>query len=79
MNQSVSLWCEYDLHGEPLYSIKWYKDQQEFYRFLPKESPPHLSFAVLGTEVDMSLSDARLVHLVNISLDSAGLYQCEVK
>lgn len=78
VNQSVSLWCEYDLHGEPLYSIKWYKDQQEFYRFLPKESPPHLSFSVPGTEVDMSLSDARLVHLINISLESAGLYQCEV-
>ena len=32
MNQSVFLTCEYDLQGEPLYSIKWYKDQQEFYR-----------------------------------------------
>ena len=66
------------MHGEPLYNIKWYKDQQEFYRFLPKEFPPSLSFSVPGTTVDMTLSDYRLVHLRNISLDSAGLYQCEV-
>jgi len=78
VNQSVSLMCEYNLHGEPLYSIKWYKDQQEFYRYLPKESPPSLSFSVPGTTVDVTLSDSRLVHLRNISLESAGLYQCEV-
>jgi len=78
VNQSVSLMCEYNLHGEPLYSIKWYKNQQEFYRYLPKESPPSLSFSVPGTTVDVTLSDSRLVHLRNISLESAGLYQCEV-
>merc|ERR1712013_458223 len=78
VNQSVSLWCEYDLHGEPLYSIKWYKDQQEFYRFLPKESPPQLSFPVEGTVVELGMSDMSVVHLTNISLASAGQYQCEV-
>ena len=74
----MSLWCEYDLGGEPLYSIKWYKDQEEFYRYLPKEDPPRLSFEVPGTEVDLNLSDSKLVHLLNISLETAGLYQCEV-
>ena len=25
VNQSFSLFCDYDLQGEPLYSVKWYK------------------------------------------------------
>jgi len=78
VSHSVSLWCEYDLGGEPLYSIKWYKDQEEFYRYLPKEDPPRMSFEVPGTEVDLNLSDSKVVHLLNISLETAGLYQCEV-
>jgi len=78
VNESVSLWCEYDLKDENLYSIKWYKDQQEFYRFLPKESPPQMAFPVAGALVSLNMSNERLVHLVNISLESIGLYTCEV-
>ena len=37
VGESPSLECDYSLAGENLYSIKWYKDQQEFYRFtLPR-------------------------------------------
>ena len=32
VGESPSLECDYSLAGENLYSIKWYKDQQEFYR-----------------------------------------------
>merc|ERR1712130_412814 len=78
VGESASLECDYSLAGENLYSIKWYKDQQEFYRYLPKERPPALSFPVAGTRVNLTRSDARSVHLSNISLLSAGLYQCEV-
>ena len=28
------LWCNYRLNGDNLYSVKWYKDAQEFYRYL---------------------------------------------
>lgn len=24
--------CKYDMNGQKLYSVKWYKDEQEFYR-----------------------------------------------
>jgi len=78
VGESHSLECDYSLAGENLYSIKWYKDQQEFYRYLPKENPPALSFPVKGTMVNLDRSDARSVHLTNITLQSAGLYQCEV-
>jgi hypothetical protein len=29
---------------EVLYSVKWYKDGEEFYRFVPKSNPPQNSY-----------------------------------
>jgi len=70
--------CDFDLQGDRLYSVKWYKDNTEFYRYLPLDHPPSKAFPVLGTQVLLQPSDDRSVHLTNISLDTSGLYQCEV-
>ena len=32
----VVLGCDYELGGDSLYSIKWYREQTEFYRYLPR-------------------------------------------
>ena len=32
----ISLACRYELEEDVLYSIKWYRDDQEFYRYLPR-------------------------------------------
>lgn len=64
--------------GEPLYSLKWYKDNTEFYRWMPRETPQTLTFPVAGTHVSLTESHHRNVKLLNISLASSGLYQCEV-
>lgn len=54
--ESLRLSCDYDLEGVPLYSIKWYFDDQEFYRFVPKESPPTRVFPISDTTtVDVSM------------------------
>ena len=74
----MELRCDYDLAGEPLYSVKWYKDNVEFYRWMPREDPPTRTFPVPGTEVSLPGSDHRAVKLLNLSLASSGLYQCEV-
>ena len=34
VGESVLLKCDYDLQSEKLYSLKWYKDNHEFYRYL---------------------------------------------
>ena len=33
---------------ETLYSVKWYKNHREFYRFLPKDQPKQQIFKIEG-------------------------------
>ena len=35
LGQDLSLMCNYQVMGDSLYSIKWYRDDQEFFRFIP--------------------------------------------
>lgn len=46
---------------ETLYSVKWYKDNEEFYRYVPKAKTPQTSYKVEGVRVDVStnVSDQR--------------------
>lgn len=46
--------CHYDLDGEALYSVKFYKDGNEFYRYVPRDLPPVLIFNQTGVTVDVS-------------------------
>lgn len=52
---SATLACHYDLEGDPLYTVKWYKDRKEFFRYVPKELPHTRAFPLHGVEVDVSL------------------------
>lgn len=54
-DQSARLECHYDLDGEALYSVKWYKDGNEFYRYVPMEQPPVQIFDLPGVQVDVSI------------------------
>lgn len=40
---------------ETLYSVKWYKDNEEFYRYVPRSNPPQQSYRVEGIRVDVSI------------------------
>lgn len=53
-NQSAKLECYFDLDGETLYSVKWYKDGNEFYRYVPRDMPPVQVFPLSGVTVDVS-------------------------
>jgi hypothetical protein len=53
--QNVRLECNFDLDNVILYSVKWYKDGNEFYRYVPREKPPVLVFALPGVTVDVSI------------------------
>lgn len=52
--QSAQLHCSYKLEGAPLYSVKWYRGNLEFYRYSPLEHPPAKIFPYTGIKVDVS-------------------------
>lgn len=78
VGHSTRLQCKYDLQGEKLYTVKWYKNGNEFYRFLPGESPEVQVFDVTGVHVDEKQSTAESVVLRPLELASSGKYRCEV-
>ena len=51
---SANLGCNYALAGSKLYSVKWYKDGQEFFRFMPSMDTQIEVFPVRGVSVDVS-------------------------
>lgn len=52
---TARLECHYDLDGEALYSVKWYKDGNEFYRYVPRDDPPVQIFPLQGVRIDVSI------------------------
>lgn len=75
---TVTLACEYDLEQVALYSIKWYWNEEEFYRFVPKESPPFWAFPMQHINVDVSRSGPTDVTLRGVRRELSGNYKCEV-
>nr|XP_040226582.2 uncharacterized protein LOC120951763 [Anopheles coluzzii]XP_040226583.2 uncharacterized protein LOC120951763 [Anopheles coluzzii]XP_040226585.2 uncharacterized protein LOC120951763 [Anopheles coluzzii]XP_040226586.2 uncharacterized protein LOC120951763 [Anopheles coluzzii]XP_040226587.2 uncharacterized protein LOC120951763 [Anopheles coluzzii]XP_040226588.2 uncharacterized protein LOC120951763 [Anopheles coluzzii]XP_040226589.2 uncharacterized protein LOC120951763 [Anopheles coluzzii]XP_0 len=63
---------------EKLYSIKWYKDNEEFYRYVPSASQPIKSYKIEGIRVDPNHSDGTKVLLRGLTLKSSGIYRCEI-
>ncbi|PRD32981.1 UNVERIFIED_CONTAM: hypothetical protein NCL1_18817 [Trichonephila clavipes] len=51
----VWLNCSYDLERDQLYSIKWHKNNVEFYRYLPDDYPPGQKYELPGIFLDVSL------------------------
>ncbi|XP_075216345.1 uncharacterized protein LOC142321816 [Lycorma delicatula] len=76
--ETATLICNYDLEGEPLYTVTWYKGRQEFFRFVPKELPHTRVFPLPGVHVDLSMSGLDRVVLQEVGLDMTGKYRCEV-
>lgn len=76
--EQAQLLCQYDLQSDRLYSVTWYKDHEEFYRYVPRSNPAQLSYKMDGIKVDHQLSDAQKVVIRNVNLKASGLYRCEV-
>ncbi|XP_059049613.1 uncharacterized protein LOC131844689 [Achroia grisella] len=72
------LGCQFDMEGDSLYSVKWYKDGREFYRYVPMNVPPISHFPAPGVIVDLARSSSNVVALENLTRESAGVYRCEV-
>ncbi|XP_055607188.1 uncharacterized protein LOC129754943 [Uranotaenia lowii] len=87
---TVTLSCSYDLGEHQLNSVKWYKGNQEFYRFAPMLSPQVKTFPVEGVVLVNSgylspdggetFCNQYLcqIRLTNLERRSAGEYRCEI-
>lgn len=76
--EDAVLTCQFDLEGERLYSVKWYKAGREFYRYVPGDWPPQQQFPQHGITVDEARSDHQRVLLRRVTLEADGRYKCEV-
>ncbi|XP_069182635.1 uncharacterized protein [Procambarus clarkii] len=61
-----------------LYSIKWWKNNDQFYQYIPMNPYPKMTFNVSGITVDSENSTEFKVNLKSVSLKSSGMFTCEV-
>ncbi|XP_055903550.1 uncharacterized protein LOC129939533 [Eupeodes corollae] len=76
--QHATLRCLYDLSGAPLYSVKFYRGQLEFYRYTPGEIPNTKVFPFPGLSVIIPMSNASQVVIRKVGFGLSGNFSCEV-
>ncbi|CAL1265652.1 unnamed protein product [Larinioides sclopetarius] len=74
----VWLNCTYDLEKETLYSIKWHKNNVEFYRYIPADNPPGQKYELDGIHIDLTRSSEGNIYMPTTDVNSEGIYRCEV-
>ena len=57
VGEGVKLVCRFDMEGDTLYSVKWYRNEQEFYRFVPNDRPKLQIFPQHGIRVEVGLNN----------------------
>ena len=55
VGDKATLICQFDMEGDTLYSVKWYKNDHEFYRWVPNDRPKLQVFKTEGIQVDVSI------------------------
>lgn len=77
--ENARLLCKYSLgKGDDLYSLKWYKDEVEFYRYQPwNNQNPIQIFDVPGIRVDDGSEPSEII-LKKVNFRATGIYRCEI-
>lgn len=84
VGSSVELKCEWRILGmSKLYSVKWYKDDHEIFRYMPESNPKTQMFPRVGVKVEKRSSseksnNQKSIRLKDLVLESSGQYKCEV-
>ncbi|XP_013789449.2 uncharacterized protein LOC106473310 isoform X2 [Limulus polyphemus] len=69
--------CTYALETDVLYAVKWYKNETEFYRYVPRDNPPAQIYSLPGIYIDLRKSYEGHVFLNETDMNSEGNYRCE--
>lgn len=76
---SADLTCSFNLGGDDLYSVKWYKGRHEFYRFMPNEKPKIKIFPVKGMKINVSIIRIYIfVYVCNTLINNSSSMVCFV-
>ncbi|XP_065214703.1 uncharacterized protein LOC135841600 [Planococcus citri] len=78
LREKARLSCKFEITRGKLYSVKWYKDEFEFFRFMPDNNPNIQTFPVQGVYLDISKCNMTTVTLHQLNFNSSGNYRCEV-
>ncbi|XP_063586481.1 uncharacterized protein LOC134763878 [Penaeus indicus] len=73
--------CSYDQRTTRLYSLKWYHNGMEFYRYVPTERnlPIYIRPSFKFTVMEQSRNDQRVtLSLSRLTVSASGQYRCEV-
>ncbi|XP_063843425.1 uncharacterized protein LOC135090536 isoform X2 [Scylla paramamosain] len=77
--RQARLECLWAAGERGFYSVRWYKNDEQFYSYVPKNKPQvKVDHHIEGVSVELSQSDERVVTLRELRLDSEGVYRCEV-
>jgi hypothetical protein len=68
---------KYPSHAN-IYSLKWYKDNTEFFRYVPSEDEPIVTYDKTGVSVDVNRSNGTRIHIRKADWFTKGKYRCEV-
>ncbi|XP_063843769.1 uncharacterized protein LOC135090697 [Scylla paramamosain] len=78
---SVQLVCNYEQNVErhdPLYSLKWYRDVNQFYEYIPKREKQVRVYDIPYIHVDEEGSSEGSVRLTGLTRAASGMFRCEV-
>jgi hypothetical protein len=70
--ETAVLRCDFELEGALLYAVKWYRENEEFYRYVPKSDPQKTSYIVDGIKVDVSIVDVFIFFLIFLHFDTTS-------
>ena len=60
LGERATLQCIFDMEGEELYSVKWYKAGHEFFRYIPGDRDQRITtFNLPGITVEVSSEGGR--------------------
>ncbi|XKL69257.1 hypothetical protein PGB90_007026 [Kerria lacca] len=76
---NVNLHCSVTCDIREIYTLKWYRGNREFYRYMSSETPPKKAFDFPGRiNVNVTSSNITQVTLTNVSELLSGEFTCEV-